>query len=155
MAETHAAAATDPFDSDIVAKLNFRKFTTACRCGKTRHRTHDRRFVDRLYRKNVAGVSVPSRFHNLLAIGRPIILVSVPDAEAALVVVENGLGWVVTPGRPDELAKVISAASLSEDSSMAERAVAAAAKFDLNSAMSAYAGLMEELLRNPELSGSR
>ena len=28
------------------------------------------------YRKNVAGVSVPSRFYNLLAIGRPVILVS-------------------------------------------------------------------------------
>jgi colanic acid biosynthesis glycosyl transferase WcaI len=36
------------------------------------------------YRKNVAGVSVPSRFYNLLAVGRPVLLVSEPDAEAAL-----------------------------------------------------------------------
>ena len=34
------------------------------------------------YRKNVAGVSVPSRFYNLLAVGRPAIVVSEPDAEA-------------------------------------------------------------------------
>jgi hypothetical protein len=35
------------------------------------------------YRRNVAGVSVPRRFYNLLAIGRPVILVSEADAEAA------------------------------------------------------------------------
>ena len=40
------------------------------------------------YRKNVAGVSVPSRFYNLLAIGRPVIVVSEPDAEAALTVTD-------------------------------------------------------------------
>ena len=38
------------------------------------------------YRRNVAGVSVPSRFYNLLAVGRPVILVSEADAEAALTV---------------------------------------------------------------------
>src|SRR5712672_3545137 len=63
------------------------------------------------YRKNVAGVSVPSRFYNLLAVGRPVVLVSEPEAEAALTVVENGLGWVVTPGRADQLAEAIRAAS--------------------------------------------
>jgi len=36
------------------------------------------------YRKDLAGVSVPSRFYNLLAIGRPVILVSEANAEAAL-----------------------------------------------------------------------
>ena len=51
------------------------------------------------YRKNVAGVSVPSRFYNLLAIGRPVILVSEADAEAALTVTEHDVGWVVEPGR--------------------------------------------------------
>ena len=47
------------------------------------------------YRKNVAGVSVPSRFYNLLAVGRPVLLVSEPEAEAALTVIEHDLGWVV------------------------------------------------------------
>ena len=36
------------------------------------------------YRKNVSGVSVPSRFYNLLAVGRPVLIISVPDAEATL-----------------------------------------------------------------------
>lgn len=107
------------------------------------------------YRKDVAGVSVPSRFYNLLAVGRPVALVSEPEAEAALTVVENGLGWVVTPGRADQLADAIRAASASCDGAMAERAVKAAARFDRTVAMNAYAGLIDELLRNPVLTEQR
>lgn len=107
------------------------------------------------YRKDVAGVSVPSRFYNLLAVGRPVVLVSEPEAEAALTVVENGLGWVVTPGRADQLAEAIRAASRSDGVAFAERAVKAAAKFDRATAMNAYAALADELLRNPELPEQR
>ncbi|MDH6261890.1 glycosyltransferase family 4 protein [Bradyrhizobium sp. BR13661] len=107
------------------------------------------------YRKDVAGVSVPSRFYNLLAVGRPVVLVSEPEAEAALTVVENGLGWVVTPGRADQLADAIRTASHSLDGAMAARAVKAAARFDRNVAMNAYAGVIDELLRNPVLSEQR
>ncbi|QQO36626.1 glycosyltransferase family 4 protein [Bradyrhizobium diazoefficiens] len=107
------------------------------------------------YRKDVAGVSVPSRFYNLLAVGRPVVLVSEPEAEAALTVVENGLGWVVTPGRADQLAAAIRAASASCDGAMAERAVKAASKFDRSVAMNAYAALIDELLRNPNLPEQR
>lgn len=107
------------------------------------------------YRKDVAGVSVPSRFYNLLAVGRPVLLVSEPEAEAALTVVENGLGWVVTPGRADQLAEAIRAASRSDGGAMTERAVKAAAKFDRVTAMNAYAALVDELLRNPELAEQR
>jgi glycosyltransferase involved in cell wall biosynthesis len=107
------------------------------------------------YRKHVAGVSVPSRFYNLLAVGRPVILVSEPEAEAALTVTESRLGWVVTPGKAEELAKAVRAASRSAEPSMAERAVAAAASFDRDSALDAYAAVMEELLRGPELAGQR
>jgi putative colanic acid biosynthesis glycosyltransferase WcaI len=99
------------------------------------------------YRRHVAGVSVPSRFYNLLAAGRPVILVSDRDAEAALMVTENRLGWVVTPDSPDELAKAIRAASVSADPAMAERAVAAAKNFNLDRAMADYANLIDELLR--------
>lgn len=107
------------------------------------------------YRKDVAGVSVPSRFYNLLAVGRPVVLVSEPEAEAALTVVENGLGWVVTPGRADKLADAIRAASAACDGAMAERAVKAAARFDRTVAMNAYAGLIDELLRTPVLTEQR
>jgi putative colanic acid biosynthesis glycosyltransferase WcaI len=107
------------------------------------------------YRKDVAGVSVPSRFYNLLAVGRPVVLVSEPEAEAALTVVENGLGWIVTPDRADQLAEAIRAASRSGDGAIAERAVKAASKFDRAIAMNVYAPLTDELLRNPDLSELR
>jgi len=99
------------------------------------------------YRKNVAGVSVPSRFYNLLAVGRPVILVSEPDAEAAMTVNENNLGWVVRPGMPDELAEAIRAAAVSADPSMGERAIVAAGAFTLDRAMAAYGELVDELLQ--------
>lgn len=107
------------------------------------------------YRKDVAGVSVPSRFYNLLAVGRPVVLVSEPEAEAALTVVENELGWVVSPGRADLLADAIRAASRSDDGAFAERAVKAASKFDRTTAMDAYAALVDELLRNTDLGEQR
>ena len=103
------------------------------------------------YRKDVAGVSVPSRFYNLLAAGRPVILVSEPEAEAALTVKENGLGWVVTPGRPDQLADAIRLASQSRDTAMAGRAVAAARTFSPERALASYAALIRELLCNRDV----
>ncbi|WP_342740182.1 glycosyltransferase family 4 protein [Bradyrhizobium sp. B117] len=107
------------------------------------------------YRKNVAGVSVPSRFYNLLAVGRPVVLVSEPEAEAALTVVENGLGWVVTPGRADELADAIRVASSSDAAAMAQRAVRSASQFNRAAAMNAYVALIGELLLQPSLSEQR
>jgi len=102
------------------------------------------------YRKDVSGVSVPSRFYNLLAVGRPVILVSEPEAEAALTVAENNLGWVVMPGKSDRLTDAIRSASLCVDAAMAERAVAAAGNFSAERALDGYATLMEELLRRSQ-----
>jgi colanic acid biosynthesis glycosyl transferase WcaI len=99
------------------------------------------------YRKNVAGVSVPSRFYNLLAVGRPVIVISEPDAEAALTVQEYGLGWVVKPGRPDELAQTIREASFVKDLSQADRAAMVATRFSLPRAMASYSELIQKLLR--------
>jgi glycosyltransferase involved in cell wall biosynthesis len=104
------------------------------------------------YRRNVAGVSVPSRFYNLLAVGRPVVLVSEPEAEAALTVTENNLGWVVTPGDSGQLAQAIRAASSSINPAMTERVVAAAANFSAERALTSYASLIGELLRNPQQS---
>jgi colanic acid biosynthesis glycosyl transferase WcaI len=102
------------------------------------------------YRNNVAGVSIPSRFYNLLAIGRAVVLISEPEAEAAVAIRENGLGWVVSPGRPDELATTLRLASLKKDPSMAERAVAVARGFSLDRATTSYASLIRGLLGGSE-----
>lgn len=99
------------------------------------------------YRKNVGGVSVPSRFYNLLAIGRPVILVSEPDAEAARTVVEHDVGWVVAPGKAGELANAVVHAASSDDPQRAERATETARRFDFNAAMADYCGLIRELLQ--------
>jgi glycosyltransferase involved in cell wall biosynthesis len=100
------------------------------------------------YRKNVAGVSVPSRFYNLLAVGRPVILVSEPGAEAALTVTEHDLGWVVPPGDAGELARIIRLASASEDPSRAGRAAEIGGRFNLAAAMAGYSLLIRELQRS-------
>ena len=102
------------------------------------------------YRKNVAGVSVPSRFYNLLAIGRPVILVSEPDAEAALTVIEHDVGWVVAPGQAGDLANAVVHAASSDDPQRAERATEVAKHFDSNAAMARYCGLIRHLLKKPD-----
>ena len=99
------------------------------------------------YRKGVAGVSVPSRFYNLLAIGRPILIVSEADAEAALVIRENQLGWVAPPGDAFELANTIRGASLREDLGIIGlRAVEMATRFNQTAALLKYQCLAEKLL---------
>jgi colanic acid biosynthesis glycosyl transferase WcaI len=98
------------------------------------------------YRKDLAGVSVPSRFYNLLAIGRPVIMVSEAGAEAALTLTEHRLGWVVEPGDAAGLARAIRDASSSDITAIGERAVIAARRYNFADAMDAYAGLMQKLL---------
>ena len=106
------------------------------------------------YRKDLAGVSVPSRFYNLLAIGRPVVLVSEPEAEAALIVREHDIGWVVTPGEADELAEAISIAASSPDEARAERAAGIAQRFNLPDAMKRYAQLVLGLVRSQPMTAT-
>lgn len=100
------------------------------------------------YRKDVAGVSVPSRFYNLLAVGRPVILVSEPDAEAALTVSEHDIGWVTPPGDAAGLARTVRLAFSSEDPDRAERAARIAGRLNLAAAMASYSAMIGELQRN-------
>jgi glycosyltransferase involved in cell wall biosynthesis len=100
------------------------------------------------YRKDVAGVSVPSRFYNLLAVGRPVILVSEPDAEAALTVSEHDIGWVTPPGDAAGLARTVRLAFSSEDPDRAERAAGIAGRFNFAAAMASYSAMIAELQRN-------
>lgn len=57
--------------------------------------------------QGMAGVSVPSRMYNVMAAGKPIIAVADPGSELALVVKEEGIGWVVPPGDIDGLRMAI------------------------------------------------
>jgi colanic acid biosynthesis glycosyl transferase WcaI len=79
-----------------------------------------------------------------------VLLLSEPNAEAALTVSEHGLGWVVGPGNPEQLAQTIRLASRSEDPSRAERAAVIARRYNFADAMAGYADLMQKLLREAE-----
>jgi colanic acid biosynthesis glycosyl transferase WcaI len=101
------------------------------------------------YRKHAAGVSVPSRFYNLLAIGRAVVIVSEPDAEAAITIRDHDIGWVVTPGDPDQLADAIKAAAVSNEArAKGDRATAVAGQYSFERAMTSYRNLVDRLLQN-------
>jgi glycosyltransferase involved in cell wall biosynthesis len=100
------------------------------------------------YRRNNTGVSVPSRIYNLLAIGRPVIICSEPDAEAAILVREEEIGWAVPPENAGALAQAISsAASLPAITrEKGHRATVVASRYTRQIALRAYRDLMDDLL---------
>jgi glycosyltransferase involved in cell wall biosynthesis len=100
------------------------------------------------YRANVAGVSVPSRLYNLLAVGRPVLIVSEANADAARMVAEHDIGWVIAPGDAAGLAAaVVKAASAGGVEERRQRAVEVAGQFSKEAAMTRYQALVEGLLR--------
>jgi glycosyltransferase involved in cell wall biosynthesis len=92
------------------------------------------------YRRNIAGVSIPSRLYNLLAIGRAIIVAAEPNAEAALVIDEENIGWVVSPEEPTLLAEAIAHAAKdrADLADKGRRAATAAAKYSPEIALARY-----------------
>jgi glycosyltransferase involved in cell wall biosynthesis len=108
------------------------------------------------YRKNNTGVSVPSRIYNLLAIGRPIMICSEPDAEAAILMREEDVGWVTPPEDPQAMAQVISlaASAAASTTEKGHRAATVARRFTREIALNAYRDLMERLLER-QLAHSR
>jgi len=100
------------------------------------------------YRKNNTGVSVPSRIYNLLAVGRPVIICSEPDAEAALLVREHDLGWVVQPENPAAIAEAIrlAASPAGKTVEKGRRAAEIAPCYSRETALKSYRVLMRRLL---------
>jgi glycosyltransferase involved in cell wall biosynthesis len=92
------------------------------------------------YRRNIAGVSIPSRLYNLLAIGRAIIVAAEENTEAALVIDEEKIGWVVPPEQPAALAEAIARAAKdrSDVADKGQRAAVAAAKYSPEVALARY-----------------
>jgi glycosyltransferase involved in cell wall biosynthesis len=99
------------------------------------------------YRRNVAGVSVPSRLYNLLAIGRAVIVAAEPYSEASMIVRENEIGWVVPPEDPDLLADAIRQASSDRAATLQKgrRAAEVARNYSSASALSQYSTLIHRL----------
>jgi glycosyltransferase involved in cell wall biosynthesis len=92
------------------------------------------------YRRNIAGVSIPSRLYNHLAVGRAVIVAAEPHAEASLVIGEENIGWVVPPEEPRALADAIlrAAADRADIVDKGRRSAAAAAKYSPEIALARY-----------------
>jgi colanic acid biosynthesis glycosyl transferase WcaI len=99
------------------------------------------------YRRNTAGVSVPSRLYNLLAIGRPIIVAAESCSEAAMVIREENIGWVVPPEDPRQLADTIRLAASDREATIRKghRAAEAARKYSPDAAMARYRAVLLRL----------
>ncbi|TFW61138.1 glycosyltransferase WbuB [Bradyrhizobium sp. MOS001] len=103
------------------------------------------------YRRNTTGVSVPSRFYNLLAVGRPAIVAAEPDSEAALLAQEEDVGWVVPPEAPAQLAETIlrAARDRGETLQKGHRAASLAEKYGEEGALTRYREVVHNVLGRP------
>lgn len=99
------------------------------------------------YRRNVAGVSIPSRLYNLLAVGRAVIVGTEPDSEAGLTVAEENIGWVISPEDPAALAQAISEAASDYEATLerGRRAAVAALKYSEQAATLRYREVVQRL----------
>ena len=99
------------------------------------------------FARGMAGVSVPSRMYNILAAGKAIIAVADHQSELAMLVEDEQLGWVVTPGDASGIVHAVNSArqqpSLLAD--MGRRARVVAERYSLSSAVTAYHTLMVDM----------
>lgn len=96
----------------------------------------------------MSGISVPSRTYNALAAGKPLVVVCDDDSEIAAVVKEENIGWVVPPGRPDELVTALREAQGNREllRKMGERARRAVeAKYTRGHVLEGYRALIDDL----------
>lgn len=102
------------------------------------------------YRRNVAGVSIPSRLYNLLAVGRAVIVGTEPNSEAGLAVAEEDIGWVVPPEDPGSLAQAICEAASDRAATLGRgrQAAVAALKYSQQASTQRYREIVQRLLEN-------
>jgi colanic acid biosynthesis glycosyl transferase WcaI len=100
------------------------------------------------YRRDVAGVSVPSRIYNLLAVGRPVIVTAEANSEPALMLQEENIGWVVRPEDPIDLAEAIRSADSDREETLAKgrRAALAAQRYTYDRAIASYRQIMSDVM---------
>jgi glycosyltransferase involved in cell wall biosynthesis len=53
--------------------------------------------------KGMTGLGVPSKTYNIMATGKPILVVADKKSEISICISENNIGWVVEPGNPEIL----------------------------------------------------
>jgi colanic acid biosynthesis glycosyl transferase WcaI len=103
-----------------------------------------------LMRPGMSGISVPCRFYNILAAGKPVIVAADVDTEVAMVVQEQGLGWVVEPQDPGALAAAAMDAARRPDELKSMGGLAAelaARKYSFQAALQSYVRVIDECSR--------
>ena len=97
--------------------------------------------------RGLAGISVPSRFYNILASGRAVIVMADAHAEPAMIVREEDIGWVVSPGDTDGLLSAIQDARRHPEETLAKgrRARAVAETSSYTQTMTAYHAMVRDL----------
>ena len=85
---------------------------------------------------------MPSKTYNLMAAGKPLLAMTDPDSELALVIDEDRIGWHIRPGDPQALKNVLEKVFESRGAlpEMGRRARSAAvSKYSLDIALERYA----------------
>ena len=106
------------------------------------------RMADIPDRRNVTGVSVPSRIYNLFAVGRPVIVTAEANSEAALMLKEENIGRVVRPEDPPNLAEAIRSAAADHEGTLAKgrRAALIAQRYTYDRAIASYRQVLSEVM---------
>ncbi|WP_194467156.1 glycosyltransferase family 4 protein [Bradyrhizobium sp. CCBAU 53340] len=104
------------------------------------------------YRRNVAGVSIPSRLYNFLAVGRAVIVGTEPGSEAGLAVAEENIGWVVPAEDAAAFAQAISEAAADRTATLerGRRAAIAALKYTEQASTLRYRDIVRHLCAEEE-----
>jgi glycosyltransferase involved in cell wall biosynthesis len=101
--------------------------------------------------EGMTGISVPSRMYNILSSGKPIVAICDDGSELAMVVKEEGIGWVVEPGNREALLAALREARSdpSRLAAMGEQARRAAeTKYAQERVMSIYREMIAEMRLN-------
>lgn len=103
------------------------------------------------FKKGMEGISVPSRLYNVMAAGNPVLAVADSSSELALVVKEEGMGWVVAPGNLDAMCAAVEnaltdRATLLEMSAHARHALET--KYTQDKVVEAYVEMFDRLLKS-------
>jgi colanic acid biosynthesis glycosyl transferase WcaI len=97
----------------------------------------------------MAGISVPSRMYNVLAAGKPLVASADEASELSVVIREEGVGWVVTPGDAAAMARAILEAQSDPErvTAMGKRARSVAeTKYSFEGSKAKYNSLFAQLL---------
>jgi colanic acid biosynthesis glycosyl transferase WcaI len=97
-------------------------------------------------KRGLEGVVVPSKLYDILAAGKPLLVVAPPECEAARIAAGRGCGLAADPGKPDDVAaaSLLLASDPESLRRMSEAARAAAPDYDRLKELQRFVEIVEE-----------